>query len=145
MKDYIKEAEKNCVNIAKHMADMFKVIDALTVFGNRFFTARSGGTNGDFFKGLQLMQSALYARYTRALADCFTFVGVGGKDAEAYSKQQFVELFGDNTYAIMQFLDKSGNHPSWYTVADEKAFREQAAQKIVGMKGEQKTCQRSKD
>jgi len=141
VKDYIKEAEKNCVRIAKHMDDMFKVVDALQTFGNRFFGNRFLGGRVDsgqdsFFRGLQLMRSALHSSYIEAISNCFTFAGVGGEEAAAYSKQKFVELFGDDTHAIMNLLDKYGNYPSWYTAADEKVFREQATQKIAEMKGE---------
>jgi len=136
MTDHIKEAEKNCVNIAKHMDDMRKVTDALQTFGNRFFDRSLGNMQDDFFKGLQLMRNALYVRYIKALSDCFLFVGVGGKDAEEYSKQQFKELFSDDIYAVMHLLDKYGNQPSWYSSDDEKEFRKQGMKKVVEMKGE---------
>jgi len=126
--DLVKEAEKNCVRIAKHMNDMMKVVRALEAFGSRFFDELYEGT--DFQKGTRLIRDALYAKYMRSINDCFLFVGVGGKDAEDYSKEQFAELFGKEENAIMHLLDQYGNYPSWYEANKEKEFRRQAKKKL---------------
>ena len=128
MKDFVKAAEKNCVNIAKHMNDMFQVVSAMEAFGSRFLDERYEGE--DFQKGTRLIRNALYVKYMRSICDCFLFVGVGGKEAEKYSKEQFAKLFGNEENAIMNLLDQYGNYPSWYDVDEEDEFRKQAKKKI---------------
>jgi len=130
----LKNAEKNCVRIAKHMNDTMKVVEALERFGSRFMYERFEGNN--FQEGVRLIRDALYAKYIRSISDCFLFVGVGGKDAEDYSKEQFKKLFGDKQNAIMHLLDQYGNYPSWYKSDEEKELRKQGMKKLKNKKGE---------
>ena len=129
-KNYVKEAEKNVVRIAKHLDDMFKVVDALERFGNKFFIYQNARDRDLFFAGVQNIRDALYSRYTFMLSQCFNFVGVGGEEAKKYSFEKFKEQFGDTLYSVMHFLDQYGNHPSWYAAEVDKEFRKQAKELI---------------
>jgi len=129
MNDFVKEAEKNCVNVAKNMSDMLNVIKALERFGSKFFSYDSIEKSA-YQKGVNLIREAIYARYIESISNCFLFVGVGGEDAAAYSKEKFKELFGKEENAIMQLLDEHGTYPSWYESDKEEKFREQAKKKL---------------
>lgn len=127
--DYVKEAEKNVVRIAKHLSDMLKVLDAFSRFGNCFF-GREGTDRDLFFDGLSKMRKAVYSKYIFMLSQCFHFVGVGGEDAKQYSFEQFKEHFGNEIYSITQFLDRYGEPMSWYNSDMEEEFRKQAKNRI---------------
>lgn len=123
--DYVKEAEKNVVRIAKHLSDMLKVLEALSRFGNGFFH-REENDKYLFFGGLRKMREAVYSKYVYMLSQCFFFAGVGEGDAEKYSFERFKDHFGDELYSITQFLDRYGEPMSWYSSEMNEEFRKQA-------------------
>ena len=129
-RDYIKEAEKNLVNICKVFDDAMQFVDALQLFGERYCNDYIGLP--EFREGIQKIKRALNAEHANATRNCFMFVGVGGEEAKKYSKEMFVDAFDDSDIpmGIMHFLDKYGKHPSWYYDKDESAFRKQAKEKL---------------
>ena len=130
MSKYLKQAEQNVVNRAKAYNDFLEIIDALSRFGIK---ACSSQSKDKFFQGLQLMRDAIYTDQSMALRECFYFVGVGGKEAESYSKEMFKNAFGED-YSIMQFLEKWGNIPISYSALVEEEFRDECKQKIEELK-----------
>lgn len=127
MSKYLKQAEQNVVNRAKVYNDFLEIIDAFSRFGNKVCNDRT--SKDKFFQGLQLIRDAIYAEQSMALRECFYFVGVGGKEAESYSREMFKKVFGED-YSIMQFLDQWGNIPSSYKISTEEEFRFECKKKI---------------
>ena len=128
-KNLLKQAEQDAVNRAKEMSDMLQVLDALAHAGGRMFQIPDQVE--DFSKGLGLLRKAFYAKYTHAIVDCFRFVGVGGEEAKAYSREQFEKLFDkESRYCVMRLMDKYGNVPSSYRSAEELVLRNEAKEAL---------------
>lgn len=119
-KSLLKQAEQNVINQAKAWADAMEFLDALANFGNRACHDYIGKPK--FFEGLELMRQAMYQEQSEAIRNCFSFVGIGGEEAAAFSRERFKEVFSGK-YQIMQFLDKWGHCPSSYTTAELEAFK----------------------
>ena len=117
---YVRQAEKNVVARAKAYNDALEFVDALVNFGNRACREHVGKPK--FFEGLQMLRDAIRAEQSEAIRECFYLSGVGGKEAERYSKELFKEVFGGDCQ-IMSFLDKWGQLPSWYKTEDREAFQ----------------------
>ena len=130
MSKYLKQAEQNVVNRAKAYNDFLEIIDALSMFGSKACSSKS---KDKFFQGLQLMRDAIYEDQSMALRECFYFVGVGGKEAESYSRKMFKTVFGED-YSIMQFLERWGNLPTSYSSLIEEEFRDECRKKIEELK-----------
>lgn len=128
-RDMIKEAERNCVNIAKEMTDMLEVLDTLRSFGNNFLDDYGIDGKKEYFEGLQMMRRSIYYKYIDMISRCFDFADVGGDEAKKYSREQFNKHFnGDTKYTIMQYLDRYGRIPASYVTEDEEEFRRQAVE-----------------
>ena len=123
--DLLKQAEKNVVRIARDLDDTLHIFKALENFGNKFFSSNRPEQE-EFFRALRDMRHAVYIKYMELITNCFAFVGVGGTDAADYSREKFFERFGKNNYEIMSFLDRYGQIPHSYKVADEAQIREEA-------------------
>ena len=129
--DFVKEAEKNCVRIAKHMSDVLEVVKALENFGNRAFNEFD---REEYFDGISKIRRAVYSKFVRSISDCFLFIGVGGEDALEYSREEFKKHFGEeDRYSIMQFLEQYGHVLHSYPVADDEEFRKQAKERLEGL------------
>lgn len=127
-KNYLKEAEKNLVNQAVAFRDMLNVIEALGNFGNRACKEHIG--RPDFLEGLTMMRRAIYAEYAHTTSELLMFAGVGGKDALAFARQKFEDLFGTDKYFIAHFLTKWGQPPGWVKTEDEEGLRAEAKERI---------------
>lgn len=132
-KSLLKQAEQNVVNRAKAFNDALAFVDALRNFGNR--ACREYVGRDDFFKGLELIRKAIRAEQSEAIRECFYLVGVGGKEAEEYSKQMFKRVFSGK-YQIMGFLDQWGHTPSSYKTVEREAFQAECDEAIAKIKGD---------
>ena len=124
MSDLIKQAEQNCVNIAKDFEAMFKILDAMATFGNRYTKEHIGKRR--YFEGLGMMKDAVRHEFAEAITNVFMFCGVGGEAANAYALKKFKERFDPKERCeIMALLDECGQVPGAYKCADEEAFRKE--------------------
>jgi len=132
-KSLLKQAEQNAVNRAKEMTDMLQVVDALAGAGSRMFTLPDQVS--DFSQGLKLIRKAFYAKYTQAIVDCFTFVGVGGEEAAKYSREAFESLFDEEErFCVMRLLENYGNVPHSYQTSEDQALRNEAREALKDVK-----------
>lgn len=127
-KNYIKEAEQNLVNQAVAFQDIFKILEALERFGNTACKEHVG--KNKFFDGLNTIKQAIYSEYVHTTSQLLMFTGIGGENALKFARQRFEDIFGQDRYAIMQFLDKWGQIPGWYKTTDEEEFRTETKKKI---------------
>lgn len=121
-KALIKQAERNVINQAKAWSDAMQIIDALRNFGN--MACHDHIAKETFSEGVDLIRRAMYAEQSEALRNCFAFVGVGGEEAEKFSREMFMKVF-DGGYSIMQFLDRWGHIPRAYKIEDKEKFKEE--------------------
>jgi hypothetical protein len=129
MTNFIKQAEQNSINIAKTLADITTLLDAFGSLGHNFFNDYDTAEKDDYFQGLKLMRKAIYSKFTQKISQCFAFVGVGGKEAEKFSKQYAKTMFGDDAQ-VMHLLDKYGMMPSSWKTADQEEFRKELKDKL---------------
>jgi len=126
---YIKKAERNLVNICKSFNDVMKITDALSHFGGNY--CQLPANRDMFYEGMHKIRMALLSEHYRAESALLTFVAVGGKEAQDYSKKEFEKYFNEEERrSVMQFLDKYGSIPSSWRVEEEKDFRKEAKKKI---------------
>jgi len=74
---------------------------------------------GDIMKGFQLVVDGLLKEQNYALAKCFAVVGIGGEEAEEFSKQQAREVFGGK-YSTIQWVDAWHRIPSHWLISQEE-------------------------
>lgn len=96
-KSLIKKAEQNALNEAKFWTDFVEFIQDL-----RFNIGKRDDSNGNphferggmkkLKEGLALMQAGAYEEMHYAISRCFTFAGVGGEEAQAYSRERAQKL-----------------------------------------------------
>ena len=134
-KSLLDIAKENVLEIALELERSIRYIDALQRFGwSMFSNIRYNAESKDFTSGLQQARDALYARYCRALADCFLWVGVdeGIKDK---SLEMLKERFKtESRMEIMGFLEKYGNVPNSYYEKDSQTFRAEVLEEIEKVK-----------
>lgn len=118
----IKEATQHVLNRAKFFTDMMDVMDSMQHSVNNYANEYVGAP--DIREGFAKVRAGLYKELQKQLADAFIFSGVGGDEAEKYSREQARRVFGGN-YAVMQFLSKSGQLPRSWACATEEAFRKE--------------------
>lgn len=133
MRKLLEQAEQNVVNRAKAYNDALAFVDALANFGN--CACRDYVGKPKFFEGLKMIREAIRAEQSEAIRECFYFVGVGGKEAEEYSRQMFKHVFGGK-YQVMDFLDKWGHTPSSYLTSEREAFEAECKEVIDGIPSE---------
>ncbi len=125
MRDFLKEADKNIVAIAREWEDASSFCTALQNFGNK--ACHEHIAKNKFFKGLAMVQDAIRHEQAEALATCFTFVGTAGEEATRLSKEKFRKVFSkDDRQLVMHFLTAHGQLPHGYSDTDDKEFRAQA-------------------
>jgi len=126
--NFIKKAEKNVVNTAKELSDSIEIFKALSGMGNMI--KNEEGKN-KYFDGLSKMRTAIYEQYIEAISNCFIFAGVGGKEAQKFSRELFKKRFNPNDrIVVMNFLEKWGHVPRSWKIVDEKILRDEAMQLI---------------
>jgi len=132
----VKQAEQNCLNVAKDLQELLNIIDALSRAGSNMFDASYNQNNdlNDFSKGIGLIRKAIYTKYTHSIMNCFMFTGVGGEEAIEFAYEQFVERFGEDKYIIMNLLNRYGNIPPRWNCDDEENFRKEAKKLINNKK-----------
>ena len=126
----VEQAEKQLVKDAKHYEDLLRVIEAIGSFGSRACHEYVG--REDFMDGIRLLRIAIMKEQHRALSHCFIFAGVGGGEAEKYSREKFKGYFIDDEdrYAVIHFLEEFSHMPTGWLVEDEEKFREEAKEKF---------------
>jgi hypothetical protein len=139
MSDLIEQAERNIVNVCRAHEDIYALVDALTAFGNKYVDDWAGG--GDFFKGIQLIRQALNQSLSANIRKLFSFAGVGGEAAQEYSREQFCQLFANDTdrYNVMHLLDQYARVPRSYNIEMDVEFRKQGKELCNKWKEENKS------
>lgn len=127
MPSYIKEAEQNVINNAKFWTQFIDMIDRLQAgvgdISDRWQDCKK------FNEGFSLIRLAAYDRQQEAFARCFAFVGVGGKQAEEFSKERAKVLFGGD-YSVVQYLDEFIRIPSSWNTAAPDALKQELKQAV---------------
>lgn len=130
---YIKEAEKNALNMCKYYSDMITLIDDME-YGmvSRTDNYRLDDSPRQKLRdGFSLIRQALYQDQQNNLARCFLLVGVGGKEAEAYSKKEAMRAFGGK-YSVTELLDEYFRLPSSWKTEDEDGLKEEISEALKG-------------
>lgn len=124
---HIKEAEQNVLNQAKFWTDFLRFIDGMS-YG---ISARldSPQAKEQFAEGLTLLREAAWNEQQFALARCFALVGVGGKEAEKFSKERAKVLFGGG-YSTIQWLDEWNRVPSYWLSSKNDEFKKELQEKL---------------
>lgn len=132
MNSLIKEAEKNIVRICKDMSTYQSIVIALRNSASQLFEHNANTDYKDkFYKGIDLLLQAIYARQNELLGQCLIFSGIGGKDAEEFAFQKFKERFrDDDRMLIMDLLDENGTCPGGWSLQEEENFRNEAQELI---------------
>ena len=120
-KSFIKQAEQNVINQARFFNDLMNCLASMQ-HGLGALTDRWSPGREDFAKGFELLRKAAYAEHQHALARCFAFIGVGGEEAEAFSREQARRVFR-NDHSIIQWLDEWNRLPSGWNTGDENGLR----------------------
>ena len=122
-KQYIKEAEQNVINQARFYTDLIGVLDSMQrgMLGrmDRYSPGRD-----EVSEGFLLIQKGVHKELSAALARCLLVIGVGGEEAEAYSREQARRVFGKGG-TVMEWLDEWNRLPSCWSGDDEAGFREE--------------------
>ena len=126
-KSYIKEAEKNVINQAKFWTEFISFIEGMSHRINNKLESRTA--RDKFADGLNKLREAAWDEQQFALARCFALVGVGGKEAEEFSKERAKLLFGGK-YSTMQWLDKWNRLPSYWMSTEQEAFEKELQDKL---------------
>jgi len=114
----IKEAEQNVLNQAKFWSEFLDFVDDLQYsIGRRESVLEA---REKFAEGLASIRQAAYIEQQFAMSRCFAFVGVGGDEALAYSREYAAKLFGG--YSTIQYLDKWNRVPSSWKSDEAEAF-----------------------
>lgn len=80
-------------------------------------------------KAFQELIQAAWKEQQFALARCFAFVGVGGKEATDFSKERAKALFGGK-YSTIQFLEQWHQLPSSWSAAKEEMFEKELKENL---------------
>lgn len=132
-KKYIEEAEQNVINQAKFWTEFITFIDSMHYGINERLDSYKAREK--FAEAFQALRIGAWEEQQFALARCLALVGVGGKEAEEFSKKQAQRVFGKG-YSIIYWLDEWNNVPSSWRIADEEAFREELEVRLKGTKDE---------
>lgn len=116
----IKEAEQNVINQAKYYTDLIQVIDDLQRGVLETVERHSPGRD-EIADGFNQIRQGVYKELQYALARCFCIVGVGGEEAEAYSREQAKRIFSGR-YTTMEWLDQWHRVPSQWRTSVQEAF-----------------------
>lgn len=118
-KSYIKEAERNVLNQARYYSDAMEFFRGMAA--NLSNCTHDYAGQKEIREGIDLVMRGLYKEQQFALSRCFALVGVGGKEAEKFSRENAQRLFGGD-FANMQWLNEWRHLPGHWMVDDEKKF-----------------------
>ena len=119
-RSYIKEAEQNVLNQAKFWTEFAEVVRSMQ-YGIHNATDRYSPGREKFDQAFDLLRRAAYEEKQHALARCFALVGVGGEEAEKFSREHAKRIFGGN-YSTIKWLDPWCRIPSSWMLEDEARF-----------------------
>ena len=119
-RSYIKETEQNVLNQAKFWTEFAEMVNSMQ-YGIHNATDRYSPGREKFDQAFDLLRRAAYEEKQHALARCFAFVGVGGKEAEKFSREHAKRIFGGD-YSTIQWLDPWCRIPSSWMSEDEARF-----------------------
>jgi hypothetical protein len=75
-----------------------------------------------FDQAFDLLRRAAYEEKQHALARCFALVGVGGEEAEKFSREHARRIFGGKQ-SVIEWLDGWNRVPSAWLASDEEALK----------------------
>jgi len=120
-RSYIKEAEQNVLNQAKFWTEFAEMVLSMQC-GIHNATDRYSPGREKFDQAFDLLLRAAYEEKQHALARCFALVGVGGEEAEKFSREHAKRVFSGN-YSTIQWLDPWCRIPSSWRAADEDGLK----------------------
>ncbi len=132
-KSLIKEAEQNVLNHAKFITDMISVIDSMQYAIGDLASSKYSGRD-EIAEGLQMVRTGLYREMQFTIAKAFAFVGVGGEEAEKYSREHARKVFGKGE--VMSLLDKHLRMPSYWLSRECDDFAAEIEQALDKQEGE---------
>lgn len=129
-RSYIKEAEQNALNQAKFWTEFAEMVQSMQC-GIHNATDRYSPGREKFDQAFDLLRHAAYEEKQHALARCFALVGVGGEEAEKFSREHAKRVFGGN-YSTIQWLDPWCRIPSSWHAADEDGLKAELEEAQIG-------------
>jgi hypothetical protein len=134
-KKWIKEAEQKALNEAKYWNDFLVFLDSIqykvSALVDDDYGNYEGSPKSKFNKAFHDLRHAAYSQQQVVLARCFALVGVGGQEAEDYSKERAKKVFSDD-YSVMQWLETNHRLPSSWRTKDEEEFRQELKESLEG-------------
>lgn len=130
-RSYIKEAEQNALNLCKYYTDMIDLIDSMEYGMVSRTDEYRDGPRQKLRDGFGLVRQALYEQQQRNLARCFLLVGVGGEEAEKYSRTEAKRAFGGK-YSVTELLDEYFRLPSYWKTEDEENLKKELKESLGG-------------
>ena len=127
-RSYIKEAEQNVLNQAKFWTEFAEFVQSIQI-GIHSATDRYSPGREKFDQAFDLLRRAAYEEKQHALARCFAFVGVGGKEAEKFSREHAKRIFGGKQ-SVIEWLDGWNRVPSSWLASDEEALKSELKKSI---------------
>lgn len=120
-RSYIKEAEQNVFNQAKFWTEFAEFVQSMQN-GIHNATDRWSPGREKFDQAFDLLRRAAYEEKQHALARCFALVGVGGEEAEKFSREHAKRIFGGKQ-SVIEWLDRWNRVPSAWLASDEDALK----------------------
>ena len=127
-RSYIKEAEQNVLNQAKFWTEFAEFVQSMQ-YGIHNATDRHSPGREKFDQAFDLLRRAAYEEKQFALARCFALVGVGGEEAEKFSREHAKRIFGGEQ-SVIEWLDGWNRVPSSWLASDEEALKSELKKSI---------------
>ena len=127
-RSYIKEAEQNVLNQAKFWTEFAEFVQSMQ-YGIHNATDRHSPGREKFDHAFDLLRRAAYEEKQHALARCFAFIGVGGEEAETFSREHAKRIFGGEQ-SVIEWLDGWNRVPSSWLAGDEEALKSELKKSI---------------
>ena len=127
-RSYIKEAEQNVLNQAKFWTEFAEMVQSMQC-GIHNATDRYSPGREKFDQAFDLLRRAAYEEKQHALARCFALVGVGGEEAEKFSREHAKRIFGGEQ-SVIEWLDGWNRVPSSWLAGDEEALKSELKKSI---------------
>ena len=122
-KSYIKDAEQNVLNQAKFWTEFAEFVMSMS-HGVQNATDRYSPGRERFMQAFDLLLRAAYDEKQHALGRCFALIGVGGEEAERFSREHAKKIFGGD-YSTMEWLDRWNRVPGHWLSKDQEAFEDE--------------------
>lgn len=115
-KSLLKQAEQNAVNNAKFWLEFLDFVDAIR-WKVDSITEHAYQTPGKvlMLEGFAKLREGAYCEMQYSLSRCFAFVGVGGEEAAAFSRERAKKVFED---VSPEFLDANFRVPRQWMTSD---------------------------